>query len=676
MNRRRFLKNTATLGIVPLLGSGLPIKSLAASTPLLPNPCDVTDRSVVIVYLNGGNDIFNTTVPLDQLSEYNEARPSLALPQASLITLDGGLPSNQQIGLHPTLTSFKDLYDGGKLAVVQGVGYPDVNRSHFKSLENWQLGSGGDEKYNTGWLGRFFNDRYPSYGGLPFQNEPDPLAMVFGRMDNTGFHSLSEHTYEINMSGKDENAFYSIISSLTGEPIPTIPSSDHGSMLQFLENLAASLNVYAGRVQQVFSAGANSGVTYPDSDFGNQLKTVARMLSGGSRTKIFAVTIGGFDTHVNQVDSADTTQGSHAGLLNDTFASLKIFQDDLAALGLEDNVLTVVFSEFGRKLIQNGGYGCDHGSLSSMFVIGNGVEPGVVGNNMNLNNLSGGAPSNVELQHNYHQVYATLLQDWLGADNNSLDNAIFNNAAIPYSSQKVNIINAANIVPAACYFTPTPAQVCACMQVRIWLEGFYDTVSGNMTTDLANALSFPSSQPYNTAPFNYNGTENFATLPTDTVDWLLLELRDANDLSNVIARQAVLLRKDGFMMQPDGTPGVSFDGVLEDDYHLAVFHRNHLAVLSSQIIKLDTANYIYDFTIGDWMAMGRKQQKQINDVFALYAGEMTGNHIIDNDDFNLHQLNQGPDVGYAPADLNGDGNADAGDYDLWFGNRHKLGKLR
>lgn len=670
------MKAAAPLGMMPLLGAGLPIKTLSATSPYLLNPCDVTDRSIVIVYLSGGNDIFNTNVPLDQYSDYANHRPDLAIPESSLITLDSTLPANQQIGLNPALTPFKDLYDNGKLAVVQGVGYPQMNRSHFKSKQNWWEGSAGSEQYNTGWVGRFLDDRYPSYAGIPFTNEPDPLGMLFGNMNEAGFHTFSEHSYEITMSGQDSNGFFSVISSLTGDPIPNIPNTHHGNMLQFLENMAASLNLYAGRVQQVFNSGTNDGgANYPDSGLGNQLKTVAKLLSGGSRTKIFMVSKGGFDNHAGLINAGNTTQGKHADLLSDTFTSIKSFQDDLTAQGLDDNVMTIVFSEFGRKVIQNGSLGCDHGSLSNMFIVGKGVEAGVVGNNMDLTNLSGGAPHNNQLQNTYHKVYATLLQDWLGASDTSVNDNIFNNAASPYTSQKLNLINTSNIVPPGCYFTPIVVTGCACMQVKVFLEGFFDAGMGEMKTDLGSSATFPSTQPYNFAPFNYSGTENFSTLPPDTVDWLLLELRDANDFSNVIERQAVLLRKDGFIMQADGTLGANFENVVVGDYHLAVFHRNHLAILSANRVELDNTTLVQDFTLSTSSAYGENQLKSVGSIYTLFAGDISANHIIDNADYNYHQTNQGAGIGYDKGDLNGDENIDTNDYDLWFGNRYKLGKV-
>jgi uncharacterized protein (DUF1501 family) len=676
MKRRDFLKLGSTLGILPLLSNGLPIRSLAATSPMWFNPCNPTDRSVVVIYLNGGNDIFNTAVPLNQFSDYANFRADTYLPQNQLITLDNTLATNQQLGLHPSLTGFKSLYDNGLLNVIQGVGHAQPNKSHFKALDNWLTSSGGVENYSEGWVGRFLEDRYPSFNGLPFTGELDPLGMLFGRMNNAGFHTDAEHNQEIVMSGKDSQGFYSVISSIAGESILNVPNTEHGGMLAYMESVATSLNVYSQRVQTTFANGTNSSIVYPNSDLSKQLKTISRMLSGGSRTKVFMATIGGFDTHVAQITQGSTTVGLHANLLQDIGNSVKAFQDDLQNQGLSNKVLTVIFSEFGRKIVENGSFGTDHGTLNSMFVIGSGVQGGVTGTNVNLQNQDNdGAPNSNQTQHDYRQVYATILQDWLGANDTSINNTFVNHLGNSYTTQKVPIINLGNVIPSSCYFTPLVQTVCACMQVKVVLEGFYNQNLNEMTTTLANSSSFPTAQPYNIAPFNYGGTETFATLPTDTVDWLLLELRQANDLTQVIDRQAVLLRKDGIITQIDGTSGVAFNNVLAGSYHLAIFHRNHLGVMSSVPVVLDNAAYIYDFTQSTSKAYGVNQLKSVGNIFAMYAGDINGDNIINNQDYNYYKLNQGSNIGYSKADLNGDNIVNNQDYDLWFQNRSKIGKL-
>jgi uncharacterized protein (DUF1501 family) len=678
MNRRDFFKLSAPLGIVPILSGGLPIRSLSATSPLWFNPCNPTDRSVVIVYLNGGNDIFNTTIPLNQMSDYANFRADTYIPQNQLITLDNALPTSQQIGLHPALTGFQSLYNDGLMNIIQGVGHAQPNKSHFKALDNWLTSSGGGEDYNQGWLGRFLENRYPSYNGLPFTNELDPLGMLFGRMNNTGFHTHAEHSYEIVMSGKDSQGFYSVISSIAGEPLVNIPNTDHGNLLSFMEGVATSLNVYSQRVLTTFNNGTNSNsVTYPNADLAQQLKTIAKMLSGGSRTKVFMATIGGFDTHVNQVDQSNKATGGHANLLQTVGDSIKAFQSDLKAQGLDNNVLTLVFSEFGRKIIQNGSYGIDHGTLSSIFVVGKGVNGGVIGNNIDLQNQDNqGAPDPSQTQYDYRQVYSTILQDWLGANDTSIDATFNKKNGNSYTTQKLPIINTSNLVPNNCYFAPVIQTACACMQVKVVLEGFYNTTSSQMSTALASSPNFPTSQPYSAAPFNYGGTESFTAVPTDAVDWLLLELRASDNFNVVVARQAVLLRKDGFIMQPDGTSGVSFNNVLSGVYHLAIFHRNHLGVMSSLPVALDASNYVYDFTQASWKAYGNQQLKLVGNLYAMFAGDLNGDHIINNQDYNYYKINAGSNIGYATADINGNSNADNQDHDLWFNNRSKIGYLK
>ncbi|MEZ4957559.1 MAG: DUF1501 domain-containing protein [Saprospiraceae bacterium] len=676
MKRRSFLKTSAPLGLLPLFGAGLPIRSLASTSPFLLNPCDVTDRSVVIIFLNGGNDIINTAVPLDQLSAYANIRPDIRLPESSLITLDASLPDERQLGLHPSLTGFKNLYDEGMLNIVQRVGYEIPNRSHFKGLDNWLTGSGGPElkDLNTGWIGRFLQDRYPGYTGNPFIGEPDPLGILFGSMNKTGFHTFEEHSYEINLSGQDPAGFFSLISSLSGEPIANIPSSEHGDLLRYINEIENSVNVYAQRISDTFNNGTNSSVDYPNSSLGNQLKTIARMLNGGSRTKIFMATTGGFDTHVEQVDSMDTATGAHANLLGNVGNSLKAFQDDLAALSLDSKVMTVIFSEFGRKIIQNDSLGVDHGTLSSMFIIGKGVEGGVTGTNIDLTDQDApGAANPSQLEHDYRSVFSTILQDWLGASNSSLGATFISPALF---ANKPTLVNTDNIVPPGCYHEPETPVVCACVQVRLMLEGLYDPMTQTMQSTLKNNGLLPLQQPFTGAPFNYNGTEAATTFPTDTVDWVLLELRDAEDLSQVVARKAVLLQSNGFVMETDGIPGVIFDGVTEGSYHIAVLHRNHLGVISSEPILVNAPSFVYDFTQSELTAAGHSQLKKVGMAYCLLAGDVDGNHLIDNRDFNLIEQTDGQSSVYHPADVNADGQVDAADHDLWFDNRSKLGELK
>ncbi|MEA3446137.1 MAG: hypothetical protein U9R19_15565, partial [Bacteroidota bacterium] len=317
MDRRDFIKAGLPLGMLPLMINGMPLQLFASPSPLIVDPCAVTDRTMVFIFLNGGNDIVNTTVPLNHLSAYATHRPYIQLPQSSLITLDNTAPSTKQLGLHPELAGFKTMFDDGLMSIIQGVGYEEPNRSHFTSLQNILTGSGGLlVNENSGWLARFFQHRYPGYSGNPFVGEPDPLGIIFGDMNNRGFHNFEQHKWEINLSGQDPAGFYSLVSAMSGEPIANIPNTENGEMLNHIADIENSVNIYAQRISQTFNAGNNASV-YPETSLGNQLKSIARMLNGGSRTKIFMASKGGFDNHSYMVSSGNPTAGAHANLLSD-----------------------------------------------------------------------------------------------------------------------------------------------------------------------------------------------------------------------------------------------------------------------------------------------------------------------------------------------------------------------
>ncbi|MEL7123868.1 MAG: DUF1501 domain-containing protein, partial [Bacteroidota bacterium] len=454
MKRRDFLYNGFAGAIAPIFFAGVGFRPMGAS--LVPSMmCDYSDRVLVILYLAGANDIVNTAVPLNQLSAYASNRANIRLPESALINLDSSLPDNQLLGLHPNLTGFKSLYDEGLLSIVQRVGYPTPNRSHFASEDIMLRGIDGTVQIDSeeeGWVGRFLKDRYPNYRGGPFGEELDPLGIILGKAPSTGFHTEEEHEVSINLSGQDPAGFYNIISSLSGEPITQFPNSDHGKILQYLTSIEKSTQVYSERISEVFNRGSNSmSAGYPDTDLGDQLKTIARLLSGGSMTKVFMARKGGWDNHVNQVVGSNTATGNHANLLGDVSNAIQAFQNDLKALGVDQRVCTVIFSEFGRKIEQNGNMGTDHGTLSSMFVVGSQVQAGVMGQNLDLNDKDRqGAANPDQLQHDYRSVFSSILQDWLGASDGALLSS-FPNTPSDIVLNNIPLIKAGQIVSEACY---------------------------------------------------------------------------------------------------------------------------------------------------------------------------------------------------------------------------------
>lgn len=456
MKRRDFLKRTAPIAASPFILNGMSMKAFATQNMLQLLGCeDVQDRVLILIQMKGGNDGINTLIPISQYADYANLRTDIRIMDTGsaaekYIDLDSNLAAGQLTGLHPAMGEIKDLYDAGKAAFIHGVGYPDANKSHFKSTDLWLTGGDGTPanfNVGTGWVGRYLDYTFPGIAGNPTSAMPDPLGIELGdRKPSLGFHTESEHRVSINLTGQDPSGFYNVVSEIGNAPLFNLPNSEYGGILQHVMNLENSISVYSKRISDVFDAGTNAG-SYPSSNLANQLKTVARLISGGSRTKVFLTTIGGFDTHISQTQLGANHLGEHAELLQEISQAVKAFQEDLGAMGLEDRAMTVTFSEFGRKAIQNGSNGTDHGTLAPMMVFGKHVEAGVVGDHIDLQNLdTTGAPAQSP-NNDYRQVFTSLLQDWLGASSDALVATQFD----PYESIKLPLVTASHIVPPECH---------------------------------------------------------------------------------------------------------------------------------------------------------------------------------------------------------------------------------
>jgi uncharacterized protein (DUF1501 family) len=456
MKRRNFLKIFSAAGVTPFVVNGHALRPFANSKMAkILGSCDgIEERILVLIQLKGGNDGLNMIVPTPQYDAYANLRPTIKLDQNSLINLDGTLPSDDQIGLHPALQSLKVMYDEGRACVVQGVGYQSMNQSHFKGTDLWLTGGDGTPANYTlgsGWMGRALQAIYPDVLGAPTADMLDPLGIQVGDSNpSLGFHTETEHQNALNLSGQDPAGFYSLVQTIGGEPVLNVPDSEQGEQIEYIMGVEQSVSLYAQRITSVFNAGTNSISTYPTSAIGgaslaSQLKTIARLISGGCKTKIYLCQLGGFDTHNAQVDGAgSTTTGTHADLLQYMADSVKTFLDDLQGMGLADQVVACTFSEFGRCAKENGSDGTDHGTLSSMMLFGKNIQAGVLGTNVNLGNLTNDNQLQ-GVQHDYRQVFATLLQDWLGANNEVMEQTMFDGYA------KLNVVDSAFVVNPDCY---------------------------------------------------------------------------------------------------------------------------------------------------------------------------------------------------------------------------------
>ena len=422
----------------PMVINGLPITALAHQGYLQRLAATSTnDRVLVIIQLHGGNDGLNALIPMDQYSRYYNLRPNIAIPERGkrgYVALDSTLPINDQVGLHPDMIGMKELYDQGQMAVVQGVGYENINGSHFRSRDIWFMGGGYNDEYDSGWAGRYLNHLYPGYPeAYPNDAMPDPLGIEIGNSVSLAFHRANGIPAAISISSPQQ--FYNLINSVGVDPPESVADTHYGKELKWILGIEEKSNQYAGRLKEVYERGNNSGgVIYPEkypynaptglakNGLSGQLRMIARLLSGGSQTKVFVARLGGFDTHASQVESYDATMGSHAALLYHLSESVKAFQDDLKALSLDHRVLTVTMSEFGRRAASNGSYGTDHGTTAPMFVFGSQLNPGVIGTNPDLSNLK---RNNLPEQHDYRQVYGTILQDWMEASDEGMNAARF-----------------------------------------------------------------------------------------------------------------------------------------------------------------------------------------------------------------------------------------------------------
>lgn len=408
MKRRDFLQQTAAGLLLPVLLDGYGARAYgegSAFVQALAKLADVNDRVLVMIQLNGGNDGLNMVLPFDQMSKYNSLRSNIALPEAKILKLYNTLTT----GLHPAMTGLRDLFNEGKSAVVQGVSYPSPNFSHFRASDIWFTGANSNQTLTTGWLGRYLDQEFPGYPDkYPNTAVPDPLAVQISAIAST---ALLGPQQSMAIAIQNPDTFAALVGDKSVLAPGNVGNTPAAKNLSFIRQQQVSSVQYANQLKDAATKGKNL-VTYPTSNsLADQLKIVARLIHGGSRTKVYYVSIGGFDTHASQTDATDKTIGQHANLLKQVSDGIKAFMDDLKAQGTADRVAGMTFSEFGRRAASNGSMGTDHGSAAPVFVFGNGVKTQFIGQSPDLSNLDNG---NLRMQYDFRQIYSTLLTDWLG----------------------------------------------------------------------------------------------------------------------------------------------------------------------------------------------------------------------------------------------------------------------
>ncbi|NKB72138.1 MAG: DUF1501 domain-containing protein [Candidatus Latescibacteria bacterium] len=349
-----------------------------------------TERTLVLIQLAGGNDGVNTVIPYEDDQYYNR-RPSLAIDKANAVRLD------DTMGLHPSLEPLQGLWADGRMAVVQNVGYPDPSLSHFRSTDIWTTASHSDQYLETGWGGRFLEEQYADFA----ENPPEaPLAVQIGGSSSLLFQGPSA---DISMTMANPESFQRLASQGLLYDTQRLPRTAAGEEMEFVRTVANNSFGYAKAVKQAADLGAN-GLDYESgSSLSRNLAAVARLIKGGLNTRIYLVRLGGFDTHTNQA-------GAHANLLRQLGQAVRDFYTDLALGYRSGNVAMMTFSEFGRRVDENGARGTDHGTAAPVLLFGDAVRGGLHGEPPDLTGLD--RNGNLPYQTDFRTLYATLFRDW------------------------------------------------------------------------------------------------------------------------------------------------------------------------------------------------------------------------------------------------------------------------
>jgi len=416
ISRKEFIKLSSIIagGSILIPRWLYPFISNSNSLDLLRN--SFNDKIVVVVNLNGGNDGLNTVIPY-QDSNYYSLRPDIA------ISNDSVLPITSDLGLHPSLTHLANYWNQGKLCIVENVGYSNQNLSHFRSTDIWQSASNSNQTINTGWIARILEQIYPDHT----ENLPEiPMALLQGTTNNlllTGEQGIT------GIQVDDPSSFLDLVNSTYyNSPDNIIPDTSGGDELQFVRNIDNTAFEYAEYIQNVADSGSNT-MDYANNPLSIQLSSVAKLISGGMYSPFYIVYQSGYDTHSDQINR-------HGILMSDLSLALSNFYNDLENQGLADKVVIMTTSEFGRRPYQNGGGGTDHGAAAPMFVLGNTVNGGIIGNAPNLSSFDGN--NNLLHEYDYRQIYSSLLSQHFDLSSDQINNALLN------SFESLDIISTTN----------------------------------------------------------------------------------------------------------------------------------------------------------------------------------------------------------------------------------------
>jgi len=402
MERRKFLKYTTASVFTPFLFQGQWIQVMAnqPATDLLSS--FNTGRKLVLIQLDGGNDGLNMVIPISQYDNLANARRNILVDQSQILKL------TDETGLNPAMPELTNLYKEGKVQIIQGVGYPNPNLSHFRSKDIIISASDAATNISSGWLGRMLGRQYSSFPiGYPNVNQPHPISLSLG---STSSATCQGDQANFSTVLKNLSAVYS---NSAGNV--SFPDSSFGNELKFITNIMEQTASYLSVIKAAAASAKNLSTKYPavgTNALADQLKLVANLIAGGLQTQIYVVSLGGWDTHSNQV-SSDTNKltGAHPTLLSKLSVAIAAFQDDLKLMNKADEVMGFVYTEFGRRIKSNNSLGTDHGTAWPAIVFGSNVNSGIVGNNPVIPTLVG-VSDNLAMQFDFRSIYSGFYKQW------------------------------------------------------------------------------------------------------------------------------------------------------------------------------------------------------------------------------------------------------------------------
>lgn len=402
-NRRSFLKALGLAGGGTIMLANTNV-SASQHTELTQAIADAeTDKVLVLIRLKGGNDGLNTIVPLYDYDNYANLRPNIRHEENSLFKL------SDDFGIPPSLAQVQSMWAEGSMKVIHGVGYEDQNLSHFKSADIWASTDLTGEE-DSGYMGRYFEELYPDF----LANPPEiPPAIQIGSIGNLIFDGRGVLNYSMTVANPEQLERIAKNGSLHG--LGDLPDCTYGDRLEYLRSMANNTFTYGGVIGEAYNRGGNS-LAYYDDSLGKQLAIVARMIKGNLGTKVYMVSLGGFDTHGNQIDR-------HDELMDSIAYNTKTFFEDLEQGGMHEKVLATTISEFGRRAQENGSKGTDHGQAAPIMMFGPALDDnGFYGEHPSLTDLD--RIGNLKYNFDFREIYAALMKEWLCVDASVVDRAL------------------------------------------------------------------------------------------------------------------------------------------------------------------------------------------------------------------------------------------------------------